>query len=149
MQLLGKIFFWFSMRWLKDLCPGMLSVMSTCTADLRRNSVSGLNLPSASWTMCHCLHNVPSVSPLFPWEQCSRCYGTAALVAELFFGCLCSASCVHGGQSWLSLELVHLLLVASGHWVQLYLLSKDGSFLRHVRKDHPDRKSVTCCFSLR
>lgn len=101
MQLLGKIFFWFSMRWLKDLCPGMLSVMSTCTADLRRNSVSGLNLPSASWTMCHCLHNVPSVSPLFPWEQCSRCYGTAVLVAELFFGCLCSASCVHRGQSYL------------------------------------------------
>lgn len=80
MQLLGEIFFWFSMRWLKDLYPGMLNVMSTCTADFRRNSVSGLNLPSASQTS---RHQVPAVITHLPSGTRFWCWGTAVLVAGL------------------------------------------------------------------
>lgn len=80
MQLLGEIFFWFSMRWLKDLCPGTLNVMSTCTADFRRNSVSGLNLPSASQTSHH---QVPAVITHLPSGTRFWCWGTAVLVAGL------------------------------------------------------------------
>lgn len=98
-------------RWLKDLCLGMLSVMSTCTADLRRNSVSCLNLPSASWTS---LHNVPAVITHPPLGTVFQGCETAVLVGELFFGCPCSASCVHRGQSWLALELYTFF-----SWLQL------------------------------
>lgn len=83
-----------------------------------------------------------SLGTMFPMLRDCRACGRAVFRMPLL-------SQLRAQGPILSLELVHLLLVASGHWVQLYLLSKDGSFLRHVRKDHPDRKSVTCCFSLR
>lgn len=111
MQLLGKIFFWYSMRWLKDLCPGMVSVMSTCTADLRRNSVSGLNLLSASQTS---LQNVSAVITHLPLGTKFQCRGTAVLVAELpLFSQLWAQ-----GPVMITLELVHLLLVASAYCIQ-------------------------------
>lgn len=111
MQLLGKIFFWYSMRWLNDLCPGMVSVMSTCTADLRRNSVSGLNLLSASQTS---LQNVSAVITHLPLETKFQCRGTAVLVAELpLFSQLWAQ-----GPVMITLELVHLLLVASAYCIQ-------------------------------
>lgn len=90
-QLLWKMIFWFSMRCLKDLWPGMSSMMSTCITGLRRNSVSGLNLPTASWTsLCYMPamvthlslgNNVSSVMGLLCFWQ-TQSYRSAALSSQ-------------------------------------------------------------------
>lgn len=86
------------MRWIKDLHPGMSGVTGALITGLRNSSVSGLNLPTPSWTD---RHGHPS--------SFAQRHGTFVLVtnSELSFSCICMKA----------LQLVHLFLMGSGCWV--------------------------------
>lgn len=102
----------------------------------------GLNIPTASWTNLHCapimvtpllLSNVMGLLCL--WQ--TRSYHSAAFLQPATCTKPVTVSSRVGTPLFDGFRLL-------GHtFVQFYLLSKDTSFLRGIRKVHPDIKSIT------
>lgn len=122
---------WFSMRWIKDLCPGMSGVIGTLITGLRNNSVFGLHLPTPSWTDLCCVPGMvtplllPSVMGHLCLWQTRSCH--LAAFAQ-------PAMCMKDLQS------VHLFLMGSGYWV--ILLFNFTTFLKRPLSSDTEEKLI-------